>query len=137
MGILGVIVGILAVVCALLATFLFGITGGIIAAALAVVAIVLGILKRSKDKRGGIAAIVIAVLAVILAFAMTNTWSNAFKELHNEAVELMPEGLWAQASEDTNHGMMGIVNRLPTDEASLKALADEMNELNKLTDAEK
>ena len=134
MSILAVILGILAVACAFFATALFGTTGGIIAGVLAVVAIVLGILKRKKEGKGGIPAIVIGALAVILAFSMTSMWSNAFKELHQKAVELKPDGLWAQASENTNGGLMGIISQLPTDEASLNAFVKEMNELNKLTE---
>ena len=134
MGILGVILGIAAVVCALLGTFLFGTTGAIIAAVLAAAAIVLALLKRKKDGKGGIFAIVIAVLAVVLAISMSSTWSNAFNELHKKAVEMKPDGLWAQVSEDTNNGLMGIINKLPTDEATMNALVDEMNELNKLTE---
>ena len=134
MGILAVILGLLAVACSFLVTALFGTTGGIIAGVLAAVAIVLGILKRKKDGKGGIPAIVIGVLAVILAFSMTSMWSNAFKELHQKAVELKPDGLWAQASENTNGGLMGIISQLPTDEASLNAFVEEMNELNKLTE---
>ena len=134
MGILGVILGIAAVVCALLGTFLFGTTGAIIAAVLAAAAIVLALLKRKKDGKGGIAAIAIAVVAVILAFSMSSTWSNAFKELHKKAVEYKPDGLWAQVSEDTGNGLMGIIKNLPTDEATMNALVDEMNELNKLTE---
>ena len=134
MGILGVILGIAAVVCALLGTFLFGTTGAIIAAVLAAAAIVLALLKRKKDGKGGIAAIAIAVVAVILAFSMSSTWSNAFKELHKKAVEYKPDGLWAQVSEDTNNGLMGIIKNLPTDEATMNALVDEMNKLNKLTE---
>jgi len=45
------------------------------------------------------------------------------------------DGLWAQASEDSTNGLMGIFNKLPKDEASLNALVDEMNELTKLTEA--
>lgn len=97
----------------------------------------LGILKRRKDKKGGIAAIVIAVLAVVLAFAMTGFWSNMYKTTHDKAVELMPDSMWAQASEDTNHGIMGIISKLPTDEASLNKLVDELNQLNKMTDENK
>ena len=134
MGILAVILGVLAVACSFLVTALFGTTGGIIAGVLAVVAIVLGILKRKKDGKGGIPAIVIGALAVILAFSMTSMWSNAFKELHQKAVELKPDGLWAQASENTNGGLMGIISQLPTDEASLNTFVEEMNELNKLTE---
>ena len=134
MGILAVILGLLAVACSFLVTALFGTTGGIIAGVLAAVAIILGILKRKKDGKGGIPAIVIGALAVILAFSMTSMWSNAFKELHQKAVELKPDGLWAQASENTNGGLMGIISQLPTDEASLNAFVEEMNELNKLTE---
>ena len=134
MGILGVILGIAAVVCAFLGTFLFGTTGAIIAVVLAAAAIVLAFLKRKKDGKGGIFAIVIAVLAVVLAISMSSIWSNAFTELHKKAVEMKPDGLWAQVSEDTNNGLMGIINKLPTDEATMNALVDEMNELNKLTE---
>ena len=34
-------------------------------------------------------------------------------------------------NEDVNGGMMGIINKLPQDEATLNALIDEMNELAK------
>ena len=133
MGILAVILGILAVVCAIIATFLFGTGGGVVAGLLAVGAIVLGVLKRRKDKKGGIAAIVIGVLAIIMAFGLTNVWSGVFSGLHNKAVEYKPDGLWAPVSENTNGGMIGIISKLPTDEGSMNALIDEMNELNKLT----
>ena len=36
------------------------------------------------------------------------------------------------AAENTNGGFMGIINNLPRDEASLQALIDEMNELNRM-----
>lgn len=134
MGILAVILGILAVICSFFVTALFGTTGGIITAVLGAAAIALGILKRKKDQKGGIPAIVIGVLALILAFSMTSMWSNAFKALHQKAVELKPDGLWAQVSEKTDGGLMGIISQLPKDDASLNAFMDEMNELNKLTE---
>ena len=133
MGILAVILGILAVVCAALATFLFGTAGGILAAVLGAAAIVLGILKRKKDGKGGIGAIVIGALSIILALMLAGTWSNAFTELHKKALEYKPDGLWAQATEVTGGGIMGIINHLPKDEASLNALVEEMNELNAIT----
>ena len=133
MGILGVILGIVAVLLALLGTFLFGTTGMIIAVAVAAMAIVLALLKRKKDKKGGIAAIVICVLAIILAFSMNSIWSRAFTELHTKAMEVKPDGLWAQVSENASGGLMGIISKLPQDEASMNALVEEMNELNKLT----
>ena len=118
----------------MLGTFMFGTTGGIITGVLAVAAIALGFGKRAKAKKGGITAIVIGVLAVILAFSFTNTWSNAFKDLHTKALELKPDSLWAQASEDVSGGLMGIVSKLPQDEASINQLLEEMNELNKTTE---
>ena len=54
MGIGGVILGIVAIGCAFLAAFLFGTTGGIIAGVLGAAAVVLGFLKRKKDKKGGV-----------------------------------------------------------------------------------
>ncbi len=120
--------------CALLATFLFGSTGGVITAIVAVVAIALAVFRRVKTKKGGIAAIVISVLAIILSIAMTNTTATMFKMLHEKAVEFKPDGLWAQVSEDYNSGMMGIVRNLPKDQATLNALVDEMNELNKIVE---
>ena len=131
MGIIAVVLGILAIVCAFLATFLFGTTGAIIAAVLAVAAVALAFLKRKKDGKGGIAAIVIAVLAVILAFSLSSVWSRAFTELHKKALEVKPDGLWAQASEKTGGGLMGLISGLPTDEASMNTLIEEMNELSK------
>ena len=77
----------------------------------------------------------ISVLAVILAIAMmTNATATMFTTLHEKAVELKLDGLWAQVSEDYNSGMMGIVRNLPKDEASLNALIEEMNELNKASE---
>jgi len=134
MGILAVILSLLAVACALLATMLFGTTGGIIAGVLAAVAIALGVYKRIKDKKGGIAAIVIGAIAVVLAFSMTNVTTTMFKTLHEKALQYKPDGLWAQVSENTTGGFMGIVKNLPQDEATLNALVDEMNELNKIVE---
>ncbi len=132
MGIFGVVLGILAGLCAVFATLLFGTTGGIIAGVLGVCAVVLGILKRKKDSKGGIAAIAIGALAIMMAFSLTSTWTNAFKELHNKALEYKPDGMWAQISDDTSGGLMGIIKKLPEDEASMNALVEEMDELNKL-----
>ena len=132
MGIIAVILGILAVACAALATFLFGIAGGIAAGVLCVCAIGLAIFKRIKTGKGGISAIVIGVVALILAFMLTGIWSNAFTALHDKAVEYKPDGLWAQVSENTDGGIMGIISNLPSDEAGLNTLLEEMNDLNNI-----
>ena len=132
--IIGVILAILAVVCAAVATLLFGTGGGILAGVLAVVAIILGILKKKKDGKGGVAAIVIGVLAVLMAFGLTGFWSKSFSEIHQKAIEYKPDGIWAQVSEETNGGLVGILKNLPTDENSINALVEEMNELTKLNE---
>ncbi len=137
MGIGAVILGIVAFVCAFFTTFLFGTVGGVIAGVLAAGAIVLGFLKRKKDGKGGIAAIVIGILAIILAFSLTGTWSKTFTIIHEKAVEYKPDGLWAKVSDDVNGGIMGIISKLPTDEATLNTLVEEMNELGKLADVQK
>ena len=127
MGIAGVILGIVAIICALIAPMLFGTTGAIITAVIAAIGIVLAVMKRVKDKKGGIAGI-------MMAFSLNGTWTNTFQELHKKAVELKPDGLWAQVTESTDGGIMGIISRLPNqDEATLQAFVDEANELNKLS----
>lgn len=134
MGIAGVILGIFAILCALIATFLFGTVGGIIAGVLAVAAIVLGVLKKRKEGKGGTAAIILSVIAIILTLSLTSFWSGLFTEVHNKAVEYKPDGLWAQVTDDTSSGFFGLISKLPKDEASLQALADEMNELATFSD---
>lgn len=135
MGIVGVIVGIVAVLAALALTFLFGTVGGIIAGVLGALAVVLGILKRRKDGKGGIVAVVIGAISILMAFGMTAVWTGLFSEMHKKALDYKPDGLWAQISEDTSGGMMGIIKRIPQDEASVNALIDELNELNGMSGA--
>lgn len=137
MGILAVILGILALLCAVLGTMLFGTMGCIISVVLAAAAIVLAILNRNRKQKGGIGTIVVSAIALITAFTMNGMWSSGFKAAHEKAVTLKPDGLWAQVSEDTSGGLMGIIQRLPKDEASLNALNEELDELNRLEEAQK
>ena len=131
MGVVGVIIGIVGILCALMSTFLYGYIGCIVSVVIAIAAIVLGILKRKNAKKGGIAAIVTGAVALLLAIVMTSAWSSVFTKLHEAAMTYKPDGLWAKISEDTSKGLMGMIKDLPTDEASLQAYVDEMNELNK------
>ena len=134
MGIISVILGLLAAACGVAATFMFGTAGAIVAGVLAVIAIILGIVKRKRDGKGGIPAVVISVLAIVLTIAMTGLWSNTFSALHEKAVKVKPDGLWAKATENNNGGLYGIISQLPSDESSVNALMDEMNELNNMAD---
>ena len=131
MGILAVVLGVVAAACALLATFLFGTVGGIVAGVLAAAAIVLGIVKRKKEGKGGVPGIVIGGLSLLMAISLTSVWSTMFRTLHETALQYKPDGLWAQVTESYDSGVTGIMQRLPSqDERTIKALTDEMNELN-------
>ena len=134
MSICAVLLSILAVLCALFVPILFGTTGVIITVVVAAVAAVLAILKRKQDGKGGIPAIVLAVLAVVMAFGLNSFWSAKFTELHDKALEYNADSLWAQASGDTSQGLMGIISKLPKDEASLNALLAEMKELSDISE---
>ena len=134
MGVFGVILGIIAILSGLLATFVFGTTGFIITLVLAAAAIALGIIKRVTAKNGGIPAIVIGVIAILIGFGANSFWGTMFQSIHDRAVEYMPDSMWAEVSEDYTHGIMGIAANMPTDEASIKKVIDEMNELAKLSD---
>ena len=137
MGILAVLLGLVAIVCALFGTFLFGTTGAIIAGVLAIMAIVLAVVKRSTSGKGGIFAIVASVLAVILAISMNGFVSELFVNMHKKAAELKPDGLWAQISMETNGGLIGVAKSLPQDEATLNQLVDEMNQLSQMNETQK
>lgn len=133
MHILAVTLSILAVLCALMATFLFGTTGAVIACVMGAAAIALGVLMRIRTgtKKTGI-AIVFGVLAIVLAVSVSGRMSRAFTELRKKALEYKPDGIWAQVSEDTTHGVMGIIRSFPRDEDALNALVMEMDELSKI-----
>lgn len=135
MGVIAVIFALLSLVAAVMGTFLVGNAGAVIAAVLGVVAVALGAFKRIRSRKGGIAPILIAMIAVIVAFSMAGSFSTTFRKLHEKALEVKPDGLWAQASEYTDGGVLGLVRNLPKDEASINAFIEEMNELNQLTEA--
>ena len=137
MGILAVLLGLVAIVCALFGTFLFGTAGAIIAGVLAILAIVLAVVKRSTSGKGGIFAIVVSVLAVILAISMNGFVSEMFRNMHEKAVELKPDGLWAQVSVDTNGGLFGVAKSFAQDEATMNQFIQEMNELSQMNEAQK
>ena len=133
MGVFAVVLAVLAVLCGVFGTMFFGTAGVIATVVLAAAAVLLGFLKRKKAGRGGIPAFVIAGIALVLALSLSSVWSSAFKALHEKAVKYKPDGLWAQLSENTDGGLMGILSRLPDDEATLDALQKETNELNQIT----
>ena len=134
MGILGVILGLIGLAIALLATMLFGIIGGGIAIVLAALAIVLGIFARKKRK-GGLSAIVIGVIAAVLAVYMTIATINTFKSLRDKAQEhkdIAPH--IASYCEKPEYGIMGIIWSLPqdADEATADMISKEIEALNNL-----
>ena len=135
MGIAAILLGLLALLFAVLGTFLFGITGLVAALVPAAAAVVLGIVKIRREGKGGsgVFGILSGVLAIILALSLHSTFTTLFTNLHTTALETKPDGLWAQVSEDCSHGFMGLVARLPQDEDTLQALVNELDELNPST----
>lgn len=132
MGIATVILGILSLVCSLIGTFLFGKAGAIFAGVLAAAAIVVGFVRlRKQGKAGsGVFGMIAGVLAIMMALSINSGMKAVFTELHTKAIESKPDGLWAQVSVQTDDGFVGLISRMPKDEAKLQALMDEMNELN-------
>lgn len=132
MGIAIVILGILSLVISVLGTFLFGNLGAIFAGMLAAAAIAVGFLRIRKQGKGGIGAfgILSGVIAVCLALLVSRGMTGALTELHTKALEAKPDGLWVQVAEQTDDGFLGMISRMPKDEANLQLLMDELNELN-------
>ena len=137
MGVIAVIFALLALVAAVMGTFLVGNAGAVIAAVLGVVAVALGAFKRIRSRKGGIAPILIAMIAVIVAFSMAGSFSTTFRKLHEKALEVKPDGLWAQVSVDTNGGLFGVAKSFAQDEATMNQFIQEMNELSQMNEAQK
>ena len=88
MAILGIVLGIIGVLAALLAA-LMGILGGIPAAILGLLAGLFGFLAWKKSRKG-ISSIVIGSMAVVLAVVMTISGINSAK-FHYDQVKAHPE----------------------------------------------
>ena len=88
MTVLGVVLGVVGLVVALLAG-LFGIIGGIPAVILGLLAVLFGFLARKKSRKGMISMIV-GILVVILAVVMTIGGINGAKKQY-EQVKANPE----------------------------------------------
>ena len=130
MGILGVVLAILGLVVAFIGPLIFGNVAAIIAIVLGVAAGVLGILKRKKEGKGGIAAIVTGILAIILAVIMMTSTQSLVKTLKDEMVEASGEKYQIArkyaGEADTNSGFFGFLSSM-----LLKAPEEERDQLQK------
>jgi Flp pilus assembly protein protease CpaA len=125
--VLGILLALLGIGIALLFTFLTGVIGGGIALLLGVLAVVLGVKARKGGK--GIGAIVLGVIAIVLALLMTFSSIATFSAMRSEAEKAKPGSLIAKYTDKPYLGVVGILMNLPTDEASVEELMNEINEL--------
>ena len=138
MGIASVLLAILAVLVAIFGVLFFGNVAGYIAIALAVIAGVLGFLKRRKENKGGIAGIVIGVLAIVIGFSMIGTTEAMMKQLKDEMIKSSGEKYkvarkYAEKAE-TNGGVYGFINSMlsKVEDADKEQLEKELSDLSAL-----
>ena len=128
MSVLGVILGIIGIVAALLAAVL-GIIGGIPAIILGLLAVLFGCLAR-RNKRG-IPSIVVGVLVIVLAVALTFSGISSAKYYLNQ-VKANPEKapVLARYAEHVRpeYGFLGYLTVTP-DENERKLIVDEVKVL--------
>ena len=138
MGVLSVVLAILALLVSFFGVVLYGNIAGYIAIALAVVAGVLGFMKRKKDGKGGIPAIVIGVLAIILAFSLIGTTETLVKQLKDEIIKSTGDKYqMTQKYVDkakTDNGFMGFITSMLADVApeDREQLEKELSDVAKL-----
>lgn len=127
--VLGIVLGIIGILVALCATFLFGAYGGGIALLLGVIAIVIGISAHKKGGKGK-GAIIIGVIAVVLACAMTFGIYSTFKSIREQAVKAESAPLVEKYLDKPWLGFYGIIDNLS--KASQEEQQEFSNQLNQL-----
>ena len=124
--VLGLILGILGILAALLFCFLAGVIGGAIAGILGLAAVLTGFAARKGGR--GIAAIVVGFLAIILAVVMTVGSVNTYQNIRNEAAKYADEAPLVVKSLDKPYlGIVGMIINLPKDEGSAQEMIDQFN----------
>ena len=127
-SVLGVILGILSIAAALILTILGGVIGGVIAVALGVIAILVGVKSRRAGK--GIPAILTGVIAIVLALIMTLVTVSVIRDAHDDAKETGVAPLVEKHTQNCYMGILGIILSLPGDEDALNRLSEEYSMLN-------
>ena len=124
--VLGVILGILGIVAALLLFFFVGVVGGIIAGLLGLAAVLIGLSARKHGK--GTAAVVTGILAIILAVFLTLQSVSFYTGIRDKAEKYAEEApLVVKYLDNPYLGLMGIIMNLPQDEGTAQELVDQLN----------
>ena len=121
--VLGIILGVLGVLIALLLSVFTGAIGGAVALLLGVGALLLGLFARKKSNRG-IGAIIVGAIAIVLAISTTINSVNNFKALHKELEQYADEAPLVVASGVFQLGHVGFLGEV----ALVAASGDELDE---------
>ena len=125
--VLGIILGVLGVLIALLLSVFTGAIGGAVALLLGVGALLLGLFARKKSNRG-IGAIIVGAIAIVLAISTTINSVNNFKALHKELEQYADEApLVVKSFNQPYLGLIGLMLNLPKDEGSAAELVEQFN----------
>ena len=141
MGVCGVILGILGLIAALVATLCFGWIGGAVAILLGAIALALGLLKRKKSGNGGIGAVILGAIAIVVAAAiipathstMMTLKTNLLKEIDKQESKYATVAKYV-GDADTNVGFIGFITSMAgkVTEEDRAAFEEEIKDLSKL-----
>ena len=141
MGVCGVILGILGLIAALVATLCFGWIGGVIAILLGALALILGLLKRKKTGNGGIGAVILGALAIVVTAAvipathstMVTLKTNLLKEIDKQESKYAVVTKYVGEA-DTNVGFIGFITSMAAKvtEEDKAPFEEEIKDLSKL-----
>lgn len=124
--VLGIVLGILGIIAALLLCVVSGVVGGAIAGVLGLAALLTGLNARKGGK--GVGAIVLGILAVVLAISLTVGTVNLFRGVRKEAARYAEEApLVVRSLEKPEFGFVGMFLNLPNDEGTLDELTRQFN----------
>ncbi len=120
--VLGVVVGIVGIMAALLLSMLTGVIGGAVAGILGLIALLLGVFAiKGGKKLGGIVSILAGVMAVILAVTMTLGTISVLDDAKKKAQNNPDTPMMAKYLDNTSLGLMGILLKIPKNEGEANA----------------
>ena len=123
---LGLTLGILGMVFAVMLTLFTGVIGGGLAFALAVAAILVGVYTRNCGGGKGAGAIVTGIIALLLAVSLTFASVGIFTVLRDRARENPATPLVAKYCENPYMGFLGFFLSIPKDQGTAKELSDQL-----------
>ena len=127
---LGLILGFLGITSALLLAIYTGVIGGGIALILGLAAVIIG--ARAGRCGRGIPPIIAGVLSIMLGGVMSVISVSAVEILHKRAVETGQAPLVAEYAENPFFGIMGVVLKIPKDEAVVQELMNQIDAMDAL-----